>query len=269
MAATSNITLEVKTDPGYTTLATGTEVSQDARTGTSSWTAPVARDIGLSIGKFTLVRTNLANIRDSGAAAAGVAQDPFIPTTLQVTVGVANGVRESPQTYMSRVLTAIRELTNRYGPFPYESFSLAITPGLKGGIEFPGHVMQGPNSMGRTTPHEVAHQYFYGLVGNDQGRDPWLDEGLATWAEGRVERTTVALGAKIVPSDAIGKYRSPMSYWDFHTSSYYRGVYTQTVTELLRIASPAEMDCTVARFVAENAHRIATPADFDRQLKTR
>lgn len=34
-----------------------------------------------------------------------------------------------------------------------------------------------------TASHEVAHQWFYGLVGDDQARDPWLDEAFATYAE--------------------------------------------------------------------------------------
>ena len=31
--------------------------------------------------------------------------------------------------------------------------------------------------------HEVAHQWWYGLVGNDQAGEPWLDESLATYSE--------------------------------------------------------------------------------------
>jgi aminopeptidase N len=31
--------------------------------------------------------------------------------------------------------------------------------------------------------HEVAHQWFYGLVGNDQALEPWLDEALSTFSE--------------------------------------------------------------------------------------
>jgi aminopeptidase N len=31
--------------------------------------------------------------------------------------------------------------------------------------------------------HETAHQWFYGLVGNDQANEPWLDEALCTYSE--------------------------------------------------------------------------------------
>src|SRR5207249_1438809 len=29
--------------------------------------------------------------------------------------------------------------------------------------------------------HEVTHQWFYGVVGDDQVREPWLDESFATY----------------------------------------------------------------------------------------
>lgn len=31
--------------------------------------------------------------------------------------------------------------------------------------------------------HETAHQWFYGLVGNDQALEPWLDEAMCTYSE--------------------------------------------------------------------------------------
>ena len=36
--------------------------------------------------------------------------------------------------------------------------------------------------METTIAHEVAHQWFYNLVGNDQLDEPWLDEALAQYA---------------------------------------------------------------------------------------
>jgi aminopeptidase N len=32
------------------------------------------------------------------------------------------------------------------------------------------------------TAHEVAHQWWYGLVGNDQVNEPWLDESLTNYS---------------------------------------------------------------------------------------
>ncbi|HPA54665.1 MAG TPA: M1 family aminopeptidase, partial [Bacillota bacterium] len=32
--------------------------------------------------------------------------------------------------------------------------------------------------------HETAHQWWYGVVGNDQIDEAWLDEGFATYSEG-------------------------------------------------------------------------------------
>ena len=104
-------------------------------------------------------------------------------------------------------------------PYPWPAFTLALTPGMKGGIEYPGHVMQGPSTNARTTPHEVAHQWFYALVGNNQGRDPWLDEGLATWAEAQINGTYSSFVRAAIPADGRGHLGEPMTFWDAHAAA--------------------------------------------------
>ena len=61
-------------------------------------------------------------------------------------------------------------------------------PASYGGMEYPGFVMLSPvgleariigSSLDRLMLHEIAHQWFYSLVGNDEIDDPWLDEALA------------------------------------------------------------------------------------------
>ena len=37
--------------------------------------------------------------------------------------------------------------------------------------------------MEKVIVHETAHQWWYGLVGNDQIDEAWLDESLATYSE--------------------------------------------------------------------------------------
>ena len=72
------------------------------------------------------------------------------------------------------------------GPYPYPELDVVDVPGAFGGIEYPGLVFVG--TLGTSwliepTVHEVAHQWFYGLIGDDQLHEPWLDEALATFAE--------------------------------------------------------------------------------------
>ena len=40
------------------------------------------------------------------------------------------------------------------------------------------------DSLTRSTAHEIAHQWFYGIVGNDEIRYPWIDEGMCRFLEG-------------------------------------------------------------------------------------
>ncbi|HEY9527965.1 MAG TPA: M1 family metallopeptidase [Anaerolineales bacterium] len=92
---------------------------------------------------------------------------------------------------------AIEDYSARYAPFPYTEFDIVSTPTLALGIEYPGMVAitsriydvdqeyrGAPASvyMESTVAHEVGHQWFYGLVGDDQLDDPWLDESLTQFA---------------------------------------------------------------------------------------
>jgi hypothetical protein len=72
------------------------------------------------------------------------------------------------------------------GPYPYTELDLVDAPGAFGGIEYPGLVYigtLGTEWLIEPTVHEVAHQWFYGLIGDDQLDEPWLDEAAATYAE--------------------------------------------------------------------------------------
>lgn len=237
-APVADFSYSVTVPEGLAVLASGTRDGD-------RWTARAVRDVAVSVGRF---RT-----------AERVAH---IPEPVQVTVGVDAAVAEDPEAYLDRVVASLEDFARRFGPYPWPTFSLAVTPGLRGGIEYPGHVMQGPGTLGRTTPHEVGHQWFYALVGNDQGRDPWLDEGLASWAEARFEDRLGAFVALDVPADAVGRTGEPMTYWEQHQDSYYRGVYVQGVQALAALGDPDRVDCALRLYVAAEAHDIARPADL-------
>ena len=224
---------------GFDVLATGTP------DGHGRWRATAVPDFAFSVGRFA---TATATVN--------------APHPVQVTVGVHAGLPDSPPAYLSRVTGSLEDLARRYGPYPWPSFTVAVTPHLDGGIEYPMHVLQGPGTQGRTTAHEVAHMWFYALVGSNQGRDPWLDEGLASWGEARSDQALAAFLAKPVPSAGQGRVGEPMAFWEVRQATYYRGVYVQTVQALAALGPPDLVDCALRLYVARAAYRVARPRDF-------
>jgi aminopeptidase N len=74
-----------------------------------------------------------------------------------------------------------------FGQYPFNDFDLVLTPDTGGGIEFPGYVMVSharPTNYVREhiVSHEVAHQWWYSLVGDDIYREAWLDESFADYS---------------------------------------------------------------------------------------
>jgi hypothetical protein len=238
-APVADFDVTVTVPEGFTALVSGV---QD-RPG--HWTATAMRDVGISVGRFTLA---------TGTAMA--------PGPVEVTVGVHQGITESADRYLAKVLAVMADFGKRFGPYPWPTFSLGITPNVGGGIEYPGHVMQSPGTIGSITSHEVAHQWFYGLVGNNQGRDPWLDEGLASWGEARYEATLDRFLTAPMPPAAAGKLGQPMTFWADQQAIYSLGVYVQGVQALAALGSPDLVDCALRTYTAVFAHRIARPADL-------
>jgi len=80
-----------------------------------------------------------------------------------------------------------------YSPYSRDLFSV-IEADFFHGMEFDGMTLLSKGfynfydgtpltNLTIVTPHEVSHQWFYSLVGNDQAIEPWLDESLATYNE--------------------------------------------------------------------------------------
>lgn len=78
-------------------------------------------------------------------------------------------------------------------PYPHSSLSVVEADFLDG-MEYDGlfFLSRGFYNLYDSTPqgyltfiaaHETAHQWWYGLVGNDQALEPWLDEAMCTYME--------------------------------------------------------------------------------------
>jgi aminopeptidase N len=100
----------------------------------------------------------------------------------------------------------------RFGAYPFSELDVVQTPLQNAlGVEYPGIVLVGASlydkpddpSFSVTVAHEVAHQWWYSLVGNDVFAEPWLDEGLATYSSSLYNQEDLGEGA----------YQGLVSYW--------------------------------------------------------
>lgn len=100
---------------------------------------------------------------------------------------VDNSVKKSAMDYSVK---SIEHFNNIYGEYPYGQYSVVQTS-FPSGMEYPGIVYIGDDyynkdnlgSLEIVIVHETAHQWWYGIVGNDEIDEAWLDESLATYSE--------------------------------------------------------------------------------------
>ena len=97
---------------------------------------------------------------------------------------------------------ALHFMIENYGPYPYEQITIADTYIQAGGMEYPNIVfinsMISPDyqkSFFRVVViHEMAHQWYYGMLGSNQTEHEWMDEGFTTFAE--IEALEAVFGKK-------------------------------------------------------------------------
>jgi hypothetical protein len=91
--------------------------------------------------------------------------------------------------------TTLKYYGDWYGAYPYGHITI-VDPAFQsgaGGMEYPTLFTAGTRwlvSARVTTPegvtvHEAGHQFWYGIVGNNEFEDAWMDEGLNTFSTAR------------------------------------------------------------------------------------
>jgi hypothetical protein len=105
------------------------------------------------------------------------------------------GERDEAELELASAERGLAHFSERYGAYPYRRLTLVRPPpgaSAAGGMEYPTLVTTGGSTLGRPVGvrslealvlHELAHQWFQGLLASDEHRYPALDEGLATYAE--------------------------------------------------------------------------------------
>ncbi|MDQ5852011.1 MAG: hypothetical protein M3380_08065, partial [Chloroflexota bacterium] len=227
-----------------------------------------AREFAFSVGRFAAARASSGGIAVNAYHKPGDGLD-----------GVARQVAQ-------HAATSLAVFSEQFGAYPYGELDFHLINARRGydiGVEYPGLIYLLVNS-GYTantrfvTAHEVAHQWWYGVVGNDIFREPWIDEGFAQWSPLLVEeRVAGAAAAEQVYQAQIVRLaqraRAPAGLsvtayggWNaYYASAYGRGA--QFLYTLRRELGDAAFFAGIRRYYADNVHGIGTTAEVRAALE--
>ena len=187
---------------------------------------------------------------------------------------------------------AVERFSRRWYPYPWPNAINVAGPAT--GMEYPGIVFDGIDDKAKTlffiSAHEIGHSWFPMIVGSDERRDAWIDEGFNTFIdvyesddfanglygpkrdgeyapgpEAPADQIAALLNDKEAPpivsrADTVReKYRHPVTYFK-----------TAFGLTLLRedILGPERFDPAFRKFIADWAYKHPKPSDFFRAMES-
>ena len=190
------------------------------------------------------------------------------------------------------VKDTVERMSGRWFTYPWPAAINVAGP--SSGMEYPGIVFDGPEDVGKPlfwiTAHEIGHSWFPMIVGFDERRHAWMDEGFNTFIDtfesddfnrgefGPKRDSEYAPGGgnpvdEILPILADADAPPILSRADTVTEKYRHPVtYFKSALglRLLRdeILGPDRFDPAFRRFIAAWAFRHPKPADFFRAMES-
>ncbi len=177
--------------------------------------------------------------------------------------------------------------------FPYPWPNAISVAGFSTGMEYPGIVFDGIDDKGSflfwVTAHEIGHDWFPMIVGSNERRHAFMDEGFNTFID--IEESDLYANGKYGPKrdseysaggeppDMILKVldnpNAPSLLFAAdaipgalgHPVSYFKGAYGMV---LLReqILGPERFDRTFRKYIRDWAYKHPSPSDFFREMES-
>jgi hypothetical protein len=157
-------------------------------------------------------------------------------------------------TVVAAAKSALAKQAALLGAYPYKTYDVAQSAGGYG-MESPGltWIPGGAGSIPYLVAHETAHQWFYGIVGNDQARQPFADEAAADF----VARYTTGLRRTSRCSTA----RLDLNIYQYSSACYYEAIYIQGgnfLDDTRKRMGAAAFWAGIRDYLAANRFRITT-----------
>lgn len=196
-----SVTLRFRTDVRTKVVVNGRRTSVSADGLTTIWVLQNVRDVVVNAAADYRVRS-----QQVGDTSVRVYTRPGQPTS----------------SILSAAVNAVTRLEAKLGPYPWPVLRIVQSAGGLG-MEGPGVVWipagVASGNLRYLLMHEVAHQWFYGLVGNNQAREPFADEAITDMV---ARYLTGTRRASRCTTGALDR-----SIYAYSASCYYERVYIQ------------------------------------------
>lgn len=164
--------------------------------------------------------------------------------------------------HLYAIKSALAYFHHWIAPYPYPRITVVDPPygGVSGGMEYPMLITAGTSwAIDKLLPgllmpelvtvHEFGHQYWYGIVANNEFEEAWLDEGITSYSEMKIMDATYGSALKWNGLQMSDKHASRSSFivtpqrdpiytrsWEFYDGTTYSGtVYAKAAQMLLTL----------------------------------
>lgn len=202
---------------------------------------------------------------------------------------ISDDESESAEKYLNLACYALEYFSDTFGKYPYSTLTVAKTPFIYGGMEYPNLVFIS-NSVDTETEymkvivHEIAHQWWYAVVGNNEIKEAWLDESLSEYSSALFfehnEKYNIsyddfvneALSSYILYVDVIQTLRGDVntkmnlavneyqSDYEYSYMVYVKGVIM--FDSLKNMVGEEKVVAGLKKYYENNKFKIATQSDF-------
>jgi Peptidase family M1 domain len=193
--------------------------------------------------------------------------------------------------YLGAATGALQAYSAWYGSYPHPRLTVVDVPDNTtdaGGMEYPTLITGGtaglPSGSGAialVVAHEIGHQWWPMQTATNEGREPWLDEGLTEYSGIRYMAEagrTLGFGNAVISADTLDRqeYASAPSQpatlpaWDYDESGYAGNVYGKTALGLWTLEQTVGTERfrhAMADYLARYRYTHPTAADFRATLE--
>lgn len=193
-SSVANYEVELKYPSEYKLCATGVmESTTNSGKTTAKMQAKAVRDYAMCLSNDSVIVSK--NIGEITVNYMGYQSDSDLNENLNISV------------------KAIEYFSKTFGKFPYSSLSVVKTPFIYGGMEYPNIVfvsdsLDSDDEMKKVIVHEIAHQWWYSIVGNNEAKEAWLDESLAEYSTALFFKNNTVFGISYdeIVASALSSY---------------------------------------------------------------